>query len=433
MRTLSILIFFLFVLIFPQFSKAGPTLEIREVSIFEINSAITPASLDYLKHHFAKLPPKALVLIKLNTPGGLVQTTKDMITLFGEQPHPLVVWITPHGASAASAGAILSSAAHFIFMNPGTNMGAATPVGLGEDIKEGDGRKKALNDLTALVRSLNDSHRRPSAPFELMITEAKSYTDQEAFKEKIINGVFSFESEILEHLEGETFLFKGEEVSLHFVTPNLKKYEPSLGQKILEVLANPSLAYFLFLIGAALIYFELQAPGGFIAGSIGVGLLLLAAVSFQVLPLNWGAFGLIILGIVLLVLEIFITSYGLLGLFGVTSTVVGSLFLFHTETGFMSVEYPVMISTLLGVLFSGGLIVWYILKDKKKQKTSSHFFSPLHETGTIINKSEEFYQVKVQGEIWRAESEEPLKPGDKVEVTEVNEAHLKLKIKKIHT
>lgn len=432
MKTLSILIFSLFVSMFSQYSNAN-SLEIREVSVFEINSAITPASLDYLSYHFPKLPPKSLILIKLNTPGGLVQTTKDIITLFGEQSHPLAIWVTPHGASAASAGAILSSAAHFIFMGQGTNMGAATPVGLGEDIKEGDGRKKALNDLTALVRSLNDSHGRPSAPFELMITEAKSYTDQEALKEKIIDGVFSFESEIIEHLEGREFSFKGEKSSLHFISPTLKKYEPSLGQKILEVLANPSLAYFLFLIGAALIYFELQAPGGFIAGSIGVGFLLLAAVSFQVLPLNWGAFGLIILGIVLLVLEIFITSYGLLGLFGVTSTVIGSLFLFHTESGFMSVEYPVMISTLLGVLFSVGLLVWYILKDKKKQTEATPFFAPLNEEGVVTSKNENFYQVKVLGEIWRAECEENLQVGEKVKVTQVEEHHLKLKVKKIHT
>ncbi len=431
MKTSFILGLFIFVLSLTKFSLASTPFEVREISIFEINSAITPATLDYLKHQLENTPQKSLVLIKLNTPGGLVQTTKDIITLLGDQNLPLAVWITPQGASASSAGSIIASSAHFIFMSPGTNMGAATPVGLGEDIKESDGKKKALNDLTSLVRSLSQSRGRPHIPFEKMISEAKSYTDKEALNEKIIDGVFSFESEIVEFLQKKNFTLKGETFEINFISPVFKNYELSLGQKILEVLANPSLAYFLFLIGAALIYFELQAPGGFIAGSIGLALLLLAAVAFQVLPLNWGAFGLIILGLVLLVLEIFITSYGLLGLSGTVSLIIGSLFLFHGESGFLSVEYPVIISTFLGVFVSVGFIVWYILREKKRQPQNAQFFLPLYEKGVVSNKLSDHYQVKVHGEIWNAESGEDLHPGDHVEVIEVDEKHLKLKIKKI--
>src|SRR5690606_3649188 len=116
---------------------------VSELSVITINSAITPATYDYLNQNFKKLPKSAVIILKINTPGGLITTTKDIITLFGREKRPVVAWITPEGASASSAGAIIASAAHFIFMSPGTNMGAATPVGLSEDIKEGDGRKKA--------------------------------------------------------------------------------------------------------------------------------------------------------------------------------------------------------------------------------------------------------------------------------------------------
>jgi len=405
--------------------------EARELSILSINAAITPATLDYLDHQFKKMPPKSMAVIKLNTPGGLVHTTKDIITLIGKQDFPIVVWITPEGASASSAGAIIAASAHFIFMGPGTNLGAATPVGLGEDLKEGDGRKKAMNDLAAMVRSLCELRGRPADPFEKMITEAKSFTDQEAKDLKIIDGILSFESEIKEILQGRKFSLKGVEYEILFKDLTTKEYDATPGQKILEVFANPSLAYILFLLGIALIYFELQAPGGFIAGSVGFLCLILAAISFQVLPLNWGAFGLIVAGIFLLILEVFVTSYGLLGIFGVVSLVMGSLFLFHTETSFISIQYPVIFSTLAGILLSVGFMAWYLFREQKKQKTHPDFFLPQQEKGVVLNKLNDHYQVKVRGEIWSATSEEILETGDKVEIFQVDSEHLKIKVKKL--
>ena len=406
--------------------------EISEFSLISINSAITPATYDYLEQSLKKMPSEALVIVKINTPGGLITTTKDIITLFGSQKRPLAIWITPEGASASSAGAIIASAAHFIFMSPGTNMGAATPVGLGDDLKEGDGRKKALNDLTALVRSLNNSRGRPSTPFEKMITGAESFTHSEAFDLKIINAVISHQEEIIDYINGKKIILDGEEMTLHSSrSTNVKEYEASTGQKILEVLANPSTAYFLFLIGVALIYFELQAPGGFIAGAFGVGFLILAGISFQVLPLNWGSMGLIVLGIALLILEVFITSYGLLSLAGIAAFVMGSLFLFDGETGLISIQYPVILSTLIGVFSAVGFLLWYLWRDSKKQKFSGDFFLPTGAIGSVLavlpNK---LYQVKVHGEIWNAYSDQSLLVGEAVIVTETDTQELKIKIQK---
>lgn len=433
MRPTIILNFLLFVLGLLPLTAISSTYKINEIAYLSINSAITPATYDYLQYQFQNISDESLAVIKINTPGGLVTTTKDIITLIGEQKFPVAVWITPEGASASSAGAIIASAAHFIFMSPGTNIGAATPVGLNEDTK-GDSRNKALNDLTALVRSLSDSRGRPSAPFEAMIKTAESYTDQEALKLGIIEGIISRPHELKKDIAGESIVLNGEKRTIVFAeAPATREFEPTAGQKILEVLADPSTAYFLFLIGIALIYFEFQAPGGFIAGAVGLGFIILAAISFQVLPLNWGALGLIVLGLFLFVLEIFITSFGILSIAGLTSMVMGSLFLFHGETGFISVDYPVMLSSLAGVLVSMGFIVWYLYNDYKKQKTNPNFFLPLGSTGIIVNKRPllKTFQVKVKGEIWNATSPDDLQVGESVEVTGVDERKLLIEIRRL--
>jgi membrane-bound serine protease (ClpP class) len=411
------------------------TLDVSELSILSVNSAITPATFDYLKQNFKTLPPTALVILQLNTPGGLVTTTKDIITMVGAQKRPFIVWITPEGASASSAGAIIASAAHFIFMAPGTSMGAATPVGMGGDIAESDGRKKALNDLSALVRSLSALRGRPSEPFEKMITGAESFTDKEALKLRIIDGVFSSARDIALFLDGKTFTLDGVSTTLNVKNIQYKDYEPTTGQKILEVLANPTTAYILFLIGIALIYFEFQAPGGFIAGSVGFCFLILAAISFQVLPLNWGSMGLIVAGIALLILEVFIVSYGILSIAGLAAFIMGSLFLFHGDEGLISIQYPAIISSLAGVILSVGLITWYLIRERKKQHPEErNFFLPSGAKGTVLTKyNTSDYQVKVRGEIWRASSDENLEINDQIEVSFVDPKDLIIKVKKMNS
>ncbi len=412
-------------------SAFAGSFEVKDIRILSIRSAITPATLDYLSSDLLKPAPGRLSIIKMNTPGGLVSTTKEIISLFSKAPHPVVVWVTPGGASAASAGSLIASGAHFIFMSPGTNMGAATPVGLSGDLTESDGRKKAMNDLSALVRSLCELRGRPSGPYVEMITEAKSFTEKEALREHLIDGIVSDEGTLLKSLNGKSWKTEKETFVLNIPdrTP-VKEITPSLSQQILEVLSNPSTAYFLFLLGVALIYFELQAPGGYIAGSIGAVLLVLAAMAFQVLPLNWGALGLIFVAVVCLLLEIYVTSYGLLAIAGLSSLALGSVFLFHGESGFISVEYPVIISTFLGILTPFTFIIWYLLKDSRKAKKKENFFVPLSSEGVVMGKNGTHYQVKVRGEIWNASSDHPLISGDLIEVVSADKEQLLLKIQK---
>ena len=423
---------FVFLSLFPLISAAEPY-KVSEISHLEINSAISPATYDYLKYNFARIPDGSLILIKINTPGGLITTTKDIITLIGTQNKPVVVWVTPEGASAASAGALIAASAHFIVMSAGTNRGAATPVGLGEDIKESDGRSKMLNDLKAVVRSLSHSRNRPAEPFEQMVETAKSFTAQEALKAKFIDGIIDGDHTLRDILDTKSFSLLGKTREIQIdSTVTSKTYEPTLGQKILNVLANPSTAYLLFLVGVALIYFEFQAPGGFIAGGVGISFIILAAIAFQVLPLDWGAFSLIFIGVVLLILEIYVTSYGLLALSGVVSFVAGSLFLFHHEEGFISVNYKMLLSTFLGVSFAILVIVWFYYKDKRNQKIPSSFFLPIGSFGKVMKIDGLVYQIKVKGEIWRGQSDEHLTVDDDVEIIKVDSEKLIIEVKKLH-
>jgi membrane-bound serine protease (ClpP class) len=435
MRHMTLLSFIFFVLIlFPANSHSTPY-SVKEISLLEIDSAITPATYDYLKYQFQNIPDGALILIKMNTPGGLISTTKDIITLIGTQEKPVAVWITPEGASAASAGAIIASSAHFILMSSGTNMGAATPVGLGNDIKEKDGRAKAMNDLMALVRSMSHLRNRPAAPFEEMIGSAKSFTDLEAKNLKIIDGIVTDFKSLKKILNSKSFIIQGKNLEIEFPEEVPSKiYGPTLGQKLLSVLANPSTAYFLFLMGIALLYFEFQAPGGYYAGGFGIISIILSAIAFQVLPLNWGSFALLLTGVVLLILEIHITSYGLLGLGGLVAFIMGSLFLFHGEGGFISVDYAMLISTILGVVAGVGIVIWYMIRERKKNPKNEHFFLPLESIGIIlarIEHTENLYQIKVKGEIWKAKSISPLELGDSVRVTSIDREKLLANIKKV--
>ncbi|MGE3609750.1 MAG: nodulation protein NfeD [Bacteriovoracaceae bacterium] len=417
MRISILVFFFFFVLV--VFPLKASTNEINHIHLLNIKSAITPASYDYLNYQLGRTHPNSLIIIKMNTPGGLLTTTKDIVSLIAKQKNPVAIWITPEGGGAASAGAIIASAANFIFMSPGTNIGAATPVSFGSDIQS-DSKQKLINDLASLIRSMGQLRNRPSLPFENMVRTASSYTDQEALDLKIIDGITSNLSEIIRVLETKNYKFS--QVEIH-------KMEPTLGQKLLEIIADPSLAYFLFLLGVALVYFEFQAPGGFIAGSIGSCLILLSGIAFQVLPLNWGAMGLIALGIILLILEIFIVSYGVLSFSGLAAFIAGSLFLYHNEEGFISVDYSLLISLLAGVFTSAGILIWTLYRYQKKQSQQINFFSPLYSTGLVLNLHP--LQVKVKGEIWKAQSADELKMGDEVKIIEVVEKELIVIVNKI--
>ncbi len=384
---------------------------VQKIILMEINSSINPATLSYLNAGYDKAEKESfdMVLIKINTPGGLVSITKEILTLFGQANAPTVVWVTPEGASATSAGALIAAGAHILYMSHGTNIGAATPIQLGKDINSKDLRKKAINDLVALVRSLSNARGRNGEFFAKMIEDAASFEAKDALKKGLINNIINTEAELLQDIDGREISIIGQKVQLQTQTPNIVFFGMDFGQKVLDIFANPTMAYLFFIIGAALVYLELQAPGGFIAGGIGVLCLLLAGIGFQVLPLNFGALGLIILSFILFILEAYIVSYGILSLAGLISLIFGSLFLFRTDNAYLQLSNTLIFSAAGAIGLFIGFIGIYWFYDAKNKKVKL-FYDLKGKSGTIVkflggpHDGIYHYHIKVTGEIWRAES-----------------------------
>lgn len=402
------------------------TYDVNKIVFLEVNSSINPATYNYLETEFAKTKAEHgdMVVIRLNTPGGLVTTTKDIITLIGESDVPVGIWVAPEGASATSAGAIIASSAHLLAMSEGTNIGAATPIGMGGDIEQKDARAKAINDIVALVKSLSETRGRNTEAFSKMISEAASYGAQEAKKEGIIDAIVNTRPELIRFIDGAKIRIKGKEISLDVQEgAAYEEREMDPGQRILNIFSNPMTAYILFMIGAALLYLEFQAPGGFIAGAVGVVFLVMAGIGFQVLPLNYGALGLIILSFILFILEIYITSYGILALSGAAALIFGSLFLFRTENAFMDIQLPLILSVVGAILLYILLVGYVLFKGMRRKKKI--WYSAKDESAKISKvlgeeEGQYLYLVRVAGEIWNAKSSKKYKIGDHANVVEQN-------------
>lgn len=408
---------------------------INKIHVLNVEEAITPATFNYLKSGFEKVKNEknTAILIKINTPGGLVSVTQDIMHLIANGQNLIIGWIGPSSASATSAGAIISSCIPALYMADGTRIGAATPISGSSDIKEGDLKNKIINDLVSLVKSQAESTGKNPKVFIEMITEAKSLTANEALKAKVHNG-------IVDTIEGEGGLLakiNGAIIQKHhkkFKVTIAKNYTmteqvKTLGQNVLTFFASPDMAYILFLIGAALIYLEFQAPGGFIAGSIGAVCILIAGISFGVLSLNVGALLLIIAAFILFILEIYITSFGLLTIAGIASLVFGSLFLFQTQESYLEISLPVLISSIGGILAFIAIIAYVFYKSRKK--IFSGPYDPYSGKVTTITSidSGNFY-AKYNGELWQLSADSDMSKlavGDKVTIIEKDNVKLKVK------
>jgi len=411
-------------LIFAQVAfSTDEVLVVKKIIALDVNSAITPATLNFIDSALkrSKTEKDSLILIRMNTPGGLVTTTKSILTLFGESDVPIVIWVTPTSAGATSAGAIIASGAHLVFMNEGTTIGAATPVDLGKDIESSDLKKKAVNDLVALVQSLSEVHKRNSLLFGEMVQKASSFKAKEALEKKLINGIANTETELVSALNGKIIAMKGKNLPLQVDAPEILNLKMDWGQSLLSFLANPNLAYIFFIIGVALLYFELQNPHGFISGSIGIVSLLLSGIGLQVLPFNWGALSLIIFAFALFFLEIYIMSYGVLTMVALASLLTGSLFLFRTENAYMQLDSSIIYSTVFSITFFIVGLTLYWVYDAKKNKRPN-FFSFNQKVGIVTFIENEkvgeyfIYQIKIAGEIWRARSLKKIEIGSQCNV-----------------
>ena len=396
--------------------------------ILTVDDSIQPASLRYLKRgiEVADSSGATVTILELNTPGGLLTSLRQMTTLITSAQRPVVVYVTPSGGQAASAGFFLLVAADVAAMSPGTNTGAAHPVaGEGQEMPE-TLSEKVTNDAAALIRSLAEQRGRPVEWAERAVRESLSYTEREALEKGLIDLVAGSRGELLQMLDGRTIRrFDGREETLEMGTVQVVEVLPNAIDRLLSVIAHPNIAYLLFMLGLVGIYFELSNPGAIFPGVLGGIALLLALFALSVLPINYVGALLILLGIVFFVLEVMVTSYGLLTVAGLVSFVLGSLMLVDSPVPGMRVSLAIILPTAAVVAF---LVVFLITRVVAAFKVR-----PLTGAEGLVDKIGEALsdihaegRVFVHGEYWSAFSADPIPAGARVRVVKVQESRLEV-------
>lgn len=393
----------------------------QRVVILTLSDSIQPASLRYLERGLdvADSSGAAVTIIELNTPGGLLTSLRQMTTAITGAKRPVVVYVTPTGGQAASAGFFLLMAADVAAMAPGTNAGAAHPVG-------GEGAEltktmaeKVTNDAAALVRSLATQRGRSSEWAEKAVRDSASYTEREALEKKLIDVVANDRAGLLKWLDGRTVKrFDGREEKLDTAAPEVVVVGPSNADKLLSVIAHPNIAYLLLLLGLVGIYFELSHPGVILPGVLGGVSILLALFALSVLPVNYVGVLLILLGIGFFVLEVKVASYGLLTVAGLVSFIFGSLMLIRSPFPALRVGISVVLPTALAVAFIVIFLLARVLRShRSKPLTGARGL--VGEFGEAAGALEPSGKVYVHGEYWDAISSAPVPDGDRVRVVKV--------------
>ncbi len=382
---------------------AGPV-GAAQVAVLRLADTIQPASKKYVERglHEAAAGGAALVVLELDTPGGLMASMRKITTAITTSPVPVAVYVAPSGAQAASAGFFVLEAADIAAMAPGTNTGAAHPVGgKGENLPE-DVRKKATNDAAALIRSLASRRGRDAALAEKAVTESLSFTADEALKQHLVDVVASSRADLYRQLEGRSVPRFGKgETRLELEPVEETPIPPTSGERFLSILANPNVAYLLMALAMIGIYTEVTHPGAVLPGVVGVLSLLLGLYSLSVLPVNIAGVALIVLALVLWMLEVKVTSYGLLTVGGLASFVLGSLMLFDSPVPAMRVSLKVIVPTALTI----AAVVIFLLS----RVVAAHRRRPLTgregmvgEEGRAITALEPEGTVMAHGEYWDA-------------------------------
>lgn len=435
MRRLAILLTGLFILIGASRTTLAQS---NRILIMEAEGPVTPAFAGYLERGIKKAEAAGAqaVIISLDTPGGLVDTTQDIVQLFRASTVPIVVYVSPRGAQAASAGSIITMAGHASAMAPETVIGAASPVGEnGVDLEETLFRK-VTEDLKATVRNLT-ARRGDSAGrlAEEMIEDARAVTAEEALEAGLIDAVADDIPDLLQQLDGHTVWVNDQPLTLATSTTEQESLPATTVEEILFALANPLLLGILLTLGVQAILIEISNPGGWVAGLVGVLAIGLALYGLGQLPVNWLGLGLIIVAFVLFLLEVKAPTHGALGLTGAGILVAGLLVLFNSPgtPDFLSISLPAAVAVSLAT----SLIFIFIMGKALRAQRAAPVTGvegligkkgPVRVPLTSANlKAPYSGMVLVAGELWHAESEEEVALGEPVTVTGVEGVTLRVK------
>ena len=400
------------------------------IDIIQIQDSINPGVEDFMKYAIKRsADDKAeCLIILLDTPGGLMTSMRGISQAILNSQVPIVVYVSPSGAQAASAGVFITVAADIAAMAPGTNIGAAHPVTGGGGEMPSSMSEKVLNDTLAFARSIAAQRGRNAEWMEDSVRKSVSATAEEAFKLNVIDLVADNLPALIKRLDGWNLQRGGTTVVLKTNGVELRTISPSLQHDILRIISNPNLAYILLMIGLAGIYFELSSPGAVVPGVIGGISLILALYALQALPVNYAGFLIILLAVLFFILEIKIASHGLLSLAGVLCMVMGSVMLFRNPEEPRQIALSVFLPTTVAVsiFFAAVARLAFNAQRTKPQTGQDALLGMIGEVQRAIDPEG---KVFVNGELWNAQADQRIEVGDKVEVLEVH--NLKLKVKRI--
>ena len=402
------------------------------VWVLGIDDAIGPASADYLVRSLdqAQAQGAQLVVIRMDTPGGLDSAMRQMIKAILASPVPVATYVAPSGARAASAGTYILYASHVAAMAPGTNLGAATPVqiggppGPGKDDKGKNGEeetlaRKQVNDAAAYIRGLAQLRGRNAEWAEKAVREAVSLSASEALRLNVIDQVADDLPDLLRKLDGKTFIVAGQPQQLHTTDASLVEHLPDWRTRVLAVITNPSVALILIMIGVYGLLFEFMNPGSAVGGVVGGVCLLMALYALQLLPVSFAGVALILLGIAFMIAEAFLPSFGVVGFGGIVAFVVGALILIDTDAPGFGIPLA-LIGTLalLSALLIGG-VLGMALKARRRALVSGDagLVGSLVTVTQVMPDNPFCGLVLAQGEQWQAQCATVLQAGQNVRVT----------------
>ncbi len=400
----------------------------------EIKGVIGPATADYIIRNLQKAidSQATAVLIIMDTPGGLDISMRQIIKQIIASPFPVISYVSPSGARAASAGTYILYASHIAAMAPATNLGAATPVqiggfgNLGDDKAKGEQSKaktdpmahKMVNDAAAYIRGLAKIHGRNEQWAELAVRDAASLSATEALKLNVIDMIAPDVSNLFKQLQDRKINVAGKELILNTEDIEIQSIKPDWRSQFLAVITNPSMAYILLMVGIYGLILEFSHPGSIVPGTVGGICFLLALYALQLLPVNYAGMGLILFGVALMIVEAFMPSFGILGLGGVAAFVIGSVILMDTDVPGFGIDTELIAGFALSSAAFFIITLGFILKARHNPVVSGQE-QMLDCIGVVLDDFTEKGMIHIHSENWQAISDQPLRKNEKVRVTAI--------------
>jgi len=396
--------------------------------VLEIDGAIGPAMAEYVTSALQGVDPRdtRLVVLRMNTPGGLDGSMRAIIAAMLASPVPVAAYVAPSGARAASAGTYIAYAAAVAAMAPGTNLGAATPVQLGLPTGTGTQKgqapedaetRKIVNDAVAYIRGLAELHGRNADWAEEAVRSAASLPASQALKLKVIDVIAGSLPDLLRQIDGRQVIADGKPVTLATADLAIVTRPPGWRTELMAIVTDPNIAFILLLVGIAGLVFEFTTPGAIAPGLIGAISLLVALFGLDLLPVDYAGAGLVLLGIALMIAEAHIGTFGVLGVGGIAAFVIGALMMFPGTAPGFSLSRPLLaaVTVVAAGLF---LIALSLLLRARRRPVVTGREALIGAEGEAVSWDSDEGRVRVAGEVWRARAARPLAPGTRVRVTD---------------